>query len=235
MAFYARWCDDLIFTSARAAFPLDLAKVRVVGQGIDTERFRLEKQPPLGDLIAVSRIAPTKRIDQMVRAVVQANRSYGTGYQFNIYGPTLADDEDYAASVEDLIERLGARDWVRLHGPVHQEALPALLNGHRASLNFTIGALDKTAVEAMACGLPVVSTNDAVKEVLPPELHPILIADKRSTEVQARIIHELLLRPETETERLRQRLRALVVSDHSIERLFDRILEDVETLLGDRG
>jgi glycosyltransferase involved in cell wall biosynthesis len=235
MSFYARWCDDLILTSARAAFPMDLEKVRVVGQGIDTERFRIEERSLLGDLIAVGRIAPTKRIDQMVRAVVHANRSYGTGYTFNIYGPTLAHDQAYAASVEDLIDRLGGRDWVALHGPVRQEQLPALLNSHRASLNFTIGALDKTAVEAMACGLPVVSTNDAVTEVMPSDLHTILIPDKDSTEVQATIIHELLRRPEVEIARLGQRLRALVVSDHSLERLFDRILEEVEPLLADRG
>jgi len=235
MSFYARWCDDLILTSARAAFPMDLAKIRVVGQGIDTERFRLEERPLLGDLIAVGRIAPTKRVDQMVRAVVIANRSYGTGYKLNIYGPTLAHDEGYAASLEDLIDRLGARDWVTLHGAVQQERLPALLNGHRACLNFTIGALDKTAVEAMACGLPVVSTNDAVTEVIPTDLHPTLIPDKHSTEDQARIIHELLRKPEAEIARLGQRLRALVVSDHSIERLFDRILDEVEPLLENRG
>ena len=235
MSFYARWCDDLILTSARAAFPMDLAKVRVVGQGIDTERFRVEERAPLGDLIAVGRIAPTKRIDQMVRAVVHANHSYGTGYRLNIYGPTLPHDEAYAAGVEALIDRLGARDWVTLHGPVLQERLPALLNGHRASINFTIGALDKTAAEAMACGLPVVSTNDAVTEVIPPDLRSILVPDKHSTEVQAGMIHELLRRPEAEIARIGQRLRALVVSDHSIERLFDRVLEEVETLLGDRG
>jgi glycosyltransferase involved in cell wall biosynthesis len=206
----------------------------VVGQGIDTERFRLEERPLLGDLIAVGRISPTKRVDQMVRAVVLANRSYGTGYKFDIYGPTLARDNAYAASVDDLVDRLGARDWVTLHGPVSQERLPALLNGHRASINFTIGALDKTAVEAMACGLPVVSTNDAVAEVIPLDLHSILVSDKHSTEVQAGMIHELLRRPEAEIARVGQRLRALVVNDHSIERLFDRVLEEVEALLRDR-
>jgi glycosyltransferase involved in cell wall biosynthesis len=235
MSFYARWCDDLILTSARAAFPMDLPKIRVVGQGIDTARFRLEERPLLGDLIAVGRIAPTKRVDQMVRAVVLANQSYGRGYRLDIYGPTLAHDQAYAAGVEDLIDRLGARNWVTLHGPVHQDRLPILLNGHRASLNFTVGAIDKTAVEAMACGLPVISTNDAVTEVIPTDLHPTLVPDKASTAAQARIIHELLRRPEAEIARVGQRLRDVVLSDHSVERLFDRVVEEVETLLGGRG
>jgi glycosyltransferase involved in cell wall biosynthesis len=235
MAFYARWCDDLILTSARAAFPMDLSKVRVIGQGVDTDRFQPEERPLLGDLIAVGRITPIKGIAEMVKAVAHANRSYGAGYTFNIYGPTLPGDESYAANVGDLIDRLGASDRVVLHGPVNQDQLPGLLNAHRASLNFSRGAIDKTSVEAMACGLPVVSNNDAIIEVMPPDLAPILVCDKQSTEAQARSIHELLQRPEDELAELGQRLRALAVADHSIERLFDRILEEVEALLGDRG
>jgi len=144
-------------------------------------------------------------------------------------------DEGYAAGVERLIDRLEARDWVTLHGPVRQEQLPALLNGHRACINFSTGAVDKTAVEAMACGLPVVSTNDSAAEVIPPAIRPILLCDKHSTDAQARTIHELLRRPEQEIADLGQRLRERVITDHSIERLFDRILEEVQPLLADRS
>ncbi len=45
MAFYARWCDDLIFTPAKASFPMDLPKVRAVGHGVDTELFKPREVP----------------------------------------------------------------------------------------------------------------------------------------------------------------------------------------------
>jgi glycosyltransferase involved in cell wall biosynthesis len=231
MARHARWCDDLIFTSARAAFPMDLDKVRVVGQGVDTNRFRIEERSSLGDLIAVGRIAPIKGVHQMIEAVACANRTYGTQHKLNVYGPTMAADAAYEAEAEALIERLGASDSVALHGPVGQDRLPDLLNAHQASLNFSAGAIDKTAVEAMACGLPVVSTNEAIIEVLPPDLQAILVPDRQSTDDQARVIHELLDRPDAEIEQLGERVRALAVADHSIDRLFDRILDEVETLL----
>lgn len=233
MAFYARWCDDLIFTSARAAFPMDLPKVRVVGQGVDIEFFRVEDRPPLGELITVGRIAPIKGVEQMIRALAYANRTYGTAYRFNVYGPALPGTESYMSGLEDLIDELGARDWVTLHGPVLQEDLPALLNGHRACLNFSTGAIDRSVVEAMACGLPVISNNDSVTEIMPPDLRPATITDKQSTELQARTIHELLGRPEAEITQLGQRMRDLVVSEHSLDPLFDRILAEVRTL--DRG
>jgi glycosyltransferase involved in cell wall biosynthesis len=232
MAFCARRCDDLIFTAARASFPLALSKVRIVGHGIDTQAFRSEAAAPLGDLMAAGRIAPTKRVEEIVRAVEHANRTYGTAYRLNIYGPTLPGDEAYAAGIEALIDRLGARNRVALHGPVRHEHLPRLFNGHRACLNFADHrAVDKSALEAMACGLPVISTNDSVAEIIPSALGPLLITEKESTEAQAGTIHELLRRPDAEIERLGEQLRGVVVAEHNIDRLFDRILEDVMTLV----
>jgi glycosyltransferase involved in cell wall biosynthesis len=230
MAFYARRCDDLLFTATPASFPMDLPSLRVVGHGIDTNFFRNARRPPLGDLIATGRIAPVKQIEQMVRAVVNANRTYGTGYRFNIYGPILEGDGAYARTIDGVIEELAAREWITLHGPVTQERLRDIINGHRVCLNFSTGAIDKSVLEAMACGLPVVSSNDSVGEVIPSDLRPALITEKQSTESQAKSIHELLRRPEAEIAALGQRMRDLVVTKHSLDRLFDRILEDVEPL-----
>jgi glycosyltransferase involved in cell wall biosynthesis len=231
MAFHARRCDDLIFTATPGSFPMPMAKVRPVGHGIDTRAFRRRTEERVGDLIAVCRIAPVKRIEQMIRAIDHANRTYGTAYRLGIYGPTLPGDVRYAAQIEALIDRLGARDRVSLHGPVLHAELPRLLNAHRAALNFTgHRAIDKSALEAMACGLPLISTNPAVAEVLPRGVESVLMTDQ-STEAQARTIHELLQRQDSEIAELGDRMRATVVADHSIDRLFDRILDDVRALL----
>jgi glycosyltransferase involved in cell wall biosynthesis len=231
MAFYARRCNDMIFTAAPGSFPMGASKVRIVGHGIDTQAFRREAVPPLGDLITAGRIAPIKRVEQMVRAVEHANRTYGTAYRLNIYGPTLRGEEAYAARIEALIDRLGARNRVALHGPVRHEHLPRLFNGHRACLSFGRTGIDKSALEAMACGVPVISTGDSVAEMIPSALGPLLITDRESTEAQAGTIHELLRQPDTEIARMGERMRAVVVADHSVDRLFDRILEDVRTLV----
>jgi glycosyltransferase involved in cell wall biosynthesis len=232
MAFYARRCDDLIFTATRGSFPMRMAKVRVVGHGIDTDAFRSGPEAPVGDLIAVGRIAPLKRVEEMVKAVDFANRSYETAYRLDIYGPTLPGEEPYAARVEALIARLGADDRIALHAPVLHADLPRLFRAHRAALNFSShDALDKSALEAMACGLPLISTNQAVAEIVPRNLAPLLIADAGNTEAQAKTIHELLRRERAALAELGEQMRAVVVSDHSVDRLFDRILEDVRALL----
>jgi glycosyltransferase involved in cell wall biosynthesis len=231
MAFYARRCDDLVFTATPASFPMEIPKVRVVGHGIDTHAFRTEASAPVGDLIAACRIAPSKRVEQMVRAVAHTNSTFGTAYRLNLYGPTLPGDEAYAAGIESLIDRLGARDTVTLHGAVTHEQLPKLFNGHRACLNFSSGSLDKSVLEAMACGLPLISTNESVAEIVTPTLAALLLTDRERTDLQAAAIHGLLQRPDAELARVGEDLRAVVVAEHSIDRLFDRILDDVRTLI----
>jgi glycosyltransferase involved in cell wall biosynthesis len=231
MRFYARWCDDLIFTAARASFPIDTPKRRVVGHGIDTDLFSVEARPALGELVTTGRLAGSKRIDQMVRAVVHANRAFGTSYRLNVYGAALPGKESYASEVEALIGDLGASEWVALEGAVPQEELPGLLNGHRACLNFSNTGIDKAVLEAMACGLPVVTTNDSTSEILPSDLRPALVSEKDNPEAQAGKIHELLQRPDSELAQLGERLRAVVEKEHGVDALFDRILEDIEELL----
>ena len=67
-------------------------------------------------------------------------------------------------------------------------------------------------------------------EIVPSGLEPALIADADSRDAQAQAIHGLLRQERSEVAVLGERMRALVVSDHSVDRLFDRILEDVGTL-----
>jgi glycosyltransferase involved in cell wall biosynthesis len=237
MAFYARHCDDLIFTSTEAAFPMDLDKVRVVGNGVDTRAFAIEPGREAGggrelegDLIALGRVMPSKRIEQMIRAVAAANRRFGTDYRFDFYGPVLPGSESYAAELGALIESLGAGRWVRLPGAVGHDRLPQLLNRYRATLNFSDTALDRAVLEAMACGLPAISSNRVFREAIPADLRPLLTVDAEATDEQAERIHEILGRDERELAALGQRVREFVVAEHSVERLFDRILAEVGRL-----
>jgi glycosyltransferase involved in cell wall biosynthesis len=234
MAIYARWCDDLIFTPTKASFPMDLRKVRVVGHGVDTELFRPQQRPVSADLIAVGRITPRKHIAEMIEAVVSCNREFGTELKLDVYGPVLAGQEAHAAHLDAIVDRLGARDWVALHGPVDHAQMPAVLNGHRAFLNFSETAVDKAVIEAMACGLPLVSTNASVREIIPADLRSTLITDPRNPERQAQAVHDLLTRSDPELAAIGERMRTLAITEHGVDRLFDRILEDARGWLSDR-
>jgi glycosyltransferase involved in cell wall biosynthesis len=231
MRFYARWCDDLILTSSPAGFPMDSRKVRVVGQGINTQLFEPRVRSRLGDLVATCRLTPIKHIGEMIEAVAHANKVYGTHYRLDVYGPALSSrDRSYARHLEELIDGIGARQWINIKGPVSQDKVPEVLSGYRAYLNYCGGAINRSVVEAMACELPVISTNDAVAELIPAELHSALIVSREDKEEQAAVLHELLEKPSREIDELGRRMRTIVVSEHGIDGLIERILTEIRTL-----
>ena len=82
------------------------------------------------------------------------------------------------------------------------------------------GSLDKAGLEAMACGLPVITSNAAFRPLLPsglviPANHPQALAD-----ALARVAGW----DEPRRRALGERLRAAVVRDHSLPALGQKIV-----------
>jgi glycosyltransferase involved in cell wall biosynthesis len=235
MRLHARFCDTKLFTSTRNAFPVDLPNIRVVGQGVDTERFRIVPGPKRERWITVGRISPVKRLDEMLVALALCNRRFGTRQGLDLYGPTPAADLLHRQGLERLIRTEGLEGLVAFHPPVRQDRLPGILNAHPIFLHFCDGALDRTVVEAMACGLPVLSTNPCVGEIVPEDLRADLILPD---DVNARAVamHAALQWDAARRTQIGARLRAVVVARHGVTRLFDEIVgemthEDVDPKL----
>ncbi len=227
MHFSARFCDTKVFTSTHNAFPLRLPNVRVVGQGIDTTQFCIKPLPKTGDLVTVGRIAPVKRLDVMLKALAQCNHRYETSYHLDIYGPILDMNDEYREYLHALVEQLDLSAFVSFCEAVTQNQLPEILNRYRLFLSFSKTALDRSAVEAMACGLPVISTNPCVEEILPTHLRSVLIVPEADINSQAQCIHQLLSSDDRQLSEVGQALRNVAAWNHSVTSLIDRILTEM--------
>jgi glycosyltransferase involved in cell wall biosynthesis len=229
MRFSACFCDTKVFTATRSSFPLPLPKVRVVGHGIDTTQFGIQPLPKTGDLVTVGRVAPVKRLDVVLRALAQCNQRYGTSYQLDVYGPILEMDREYGDHLKALVKQLNLSTLISFRGSVPHHQLPEILNRHRVFLSFSQTALDKSALEAMACGLPVISTNPCVEEILPEHLRPRLIVPEADVDNQAQSIHQLLSLDDDTLSKIGQAMRNVAVQDHSVISLIGKILAEMET------
>ncbi len=229
MAFYARWCDDLVFTATPSSFPLDLPNVRVVGHGIDLDLFR----PPAADvtatadLVTVGRVTPVKRLDRLVTALGVVRDATGRARSLDVCGPELDGDRQHRARLDDLVAQLGLSDTVRFVGAVPQDELQAVLGRHHAAVSFSDGGLDKAIAEAMACGLPVVSTNAAFAELLPDDLREMLVLDHDDVHAQARGITRVLELDERDRRAIGERLRAIVADHHGLAQFWGKILAEI--------
>lgn len=227
MRFYARWCDDLIFTATPGSFPMQLDKVRVIGHGIDTDLFRPGSLERTRDLIVVTRIAPIKGLHQVVRALAECRRRFGVAPTLDIVGPCDSKSESYRRSLIQLVADLGLQGSIGLLGSIDQHKLPELIGRYRATVNFSETAFDKAAGEAMASGLPIVTSNPRVAEILPPELHPLLVVPADNVAAQAAAIHDVLEWDEAERARVGTRLRGVIVNEHGLDALFDKVLAEI--------
>jgi len=229
MRFCARFCDAKVFTATKKSFPADLPNVKVVGHGIDTDEFCIRRKHKTDDLVTVGRIAPVKRLDVAIKALARCNRRYGTFYRLNVYGPTLEKDREYREYLDALVKELELSEMVFFRGAVLQHELPNILNRCSLFLHFSRTALDKAVAEAMACGLPIISSNLIVKEILPEELRALLIVPEEDIDKQAEQIHHVLSLDEGRLLDIGETLRTLVVRDHSLTALFDKILAEMSS------
>lgn len=160
----------MVFTSTPQGFRLDSSKKVVTGQGIDMSRFVFCERPPATDcleLITVGRVSVSKQLETLIRACGLLRRA-GTVFRLRIVGAAVtADDHVYEESLRALCLAEGVTESVLWHGAATQTDLPQLLAA--ADIFIHDGAtnsLDKVLVEAVASGVPTISSNPSYRYML---------------------------------------------------------------------
>ena len=146
-----------IFTGSPESFRLESKKVQVTGHGIDTTHFTPDLLVSKSlDLITVGRITEAKNLTALIDALAELP---DTTITFTIVGAAVTQGEqDYEAKLRAHITAKQLTDRVVFKGKVPQTQLPTVLNQARVFVTTAQnGSLDKAVLEAMACGLPVVS------------------------------------------------------------------------------
>ncbi|MGW6138803.1 glycosyltransferase family 4 protein [Streptomyces sp. NPDC055140] len=103
-------------------------------------------------VVAAGRLAPVKRYDLLVRAFDRV-RAERPDWRLRIYGSGKQKDK-----LRALIDDLGLYNHVFLMGPAHPIE-PEWAKGSIAAVTSSLESFGMTIVEAMRCGLPVVSTD----------------------------------------------------------------------------
>lgn len=149
-----------IYTSTESAFPFKSDKVCIIGQHVDFNLFK-----PLGleadfDIIIAGRISKTKRIEYCFNIIERLN--VGTKLlKVCVVGP-IADHIYYSSLVS--MAQLSKNFKVDFIEGVDQSELPTLYCKSRVMLNCAHAAIDRTAMESLACGIPVFTNNICLGE-----------------------------------------------------------------------
>jgi glycosyltransferase involved in cell wall biosynthesis len=151
-------------------------RISVVAPGID-ERFRPDgEKASTPTVVAVGRLMPSKRFDELITAMVEVRRSVpeaklvivGDGYE--------------RPNLEAQVDALNATSWIRIAGKVSDDELLSLYRQAWLVASASIAeGWGMTLTEAAACGTPSVASDIAGhRDAVSDGKSGILTPDSRS-------------------------------------------------------
>jgi len=219
--------SDKVITSVPEAFRKRGGKVHAIGQGIDTELF---ENTGFGDgtkssILSLGRISPSKNIHILIEALRGLKES-GVLFTFTLVGsaPQMPGAAEYDRKIKDMIMDFDMADASELHSAVPYGETVNWYNKNEVFVNLSpTGHFDKTVLEAMASGCITLASNDAYYNIFPQDLHGLLIFKQGDADDLAQKLKKVLELPEDKKDEIRERLRDVVVKNHSIYTLGERV------------
>jgi len=206
-----RLATAIVSVDARS-FPLESAKVRPIGHGIDVNEFACAERARHDGLhaLVLGRYSPAKGLPTILEAAGLVD-----GVTLEIHGAALSPlEREHRRELEQFRHELGAA--------VPRAELPRLFS--RADVlvnNMRAGAPDKVVYEAAAACLPVLASNPVFDELFGE--FPLLF-ERDDPESLAERLRWLASRSPEERAEIGLALRERVAQRHSVETWADGVL-----------
>ena len=224
-----------VVTASRESFRIASDKVVVTGHGIDTKAFDQAPASAASDalrLLAVGRISRVKDHETLVRAAARLRqRCPSRALRVRIAGaPLYPSDREYLQVLRNLAADEGVGDVVSFVGSVPNRQLSDEYGAADLVVSTSrTGSVDKVVLEAMACRRPAVTCNDAFAPILGRE-QPALLFPAGDAAALAERVEKIVALPLEERTAMGERLREVVVREHSIDSWADRTVRVLESV-----
>jgi glycosyltransferase involved in cell wall biosynthesis len=228
---WLRWSEPLvakIFTASEESLTIATGKKVVTRHGIDTEFLAPEPGSDWapGSLVTVGRFTPSKDVEFLLRATASL-RAIVPGATLEVIGDGLVpSDANYREAMVARRAELGLDGAVRFEGSIPYKRIPPTYR--RAAIFVSAsrtGSVDKAVLEAMACGTPVLTSNASFRAIVPPELQ---FAERQTEDFVAKA-KNILSWDSARRAREGARLRDIVVREHAVGPLMDRLVSEMES------
>lgn len=219
---------DQVVTASPESYPLwGSAKVKVLGHGIDTELFQPNFRDPdeVFRVLSVGRLSPSKQHDVLIEAVRILIQEKGLkNLKMRIVGgPANAQDEIYRQKLHSLVKDYALENYVTFVGPLPYEAVVGEYQHTDLFVNLShTNSLDKVVLEAMACGVLVVTSNPAFDSLL----HEQWLVYHGDYVSLARLIEKMTKMEPSQRRILGLNLREIVRQEHNVDLLAKRLVAE---------
>jgi len=216
-----------VVTSSEQGFKIKGNKVIIIGQGIDTNKFKPADRPERENkvILAVGRISPIKNYETLIKAAnILINEKKMKNLSFVIVGGVpVASQRGYFERLKKMVKEFKLEGYIEFIGPMSYGDIVSYYQNCDIFVNPShASSLEKTVLEAMACEKPVITSNIAYYlDVFDEELRKKCYFEKNDYKALADRIEYFLNNDETS---LKKKLREIVVQHHSVEHLMDSLV-----------
>ena len=212
-----------ILTSTSGSCPLKGEKVRIIGQGIDTKKFKQFANKPRQFLHAVhiGRADKSKRLDLLIHEIQQIRNSTGLNVTLNLIGsPSNQQEINWFKAIQRDAKESELSGWLNIQQGVNRLEVPELLSTMDIFVHAFEGSLDKTLVEATLCRIPVLTLNPEYLNIFGSwEMSDVVSIPSEFQAITSRSIPEI----EKEIDRRFQ----IAYNEHSYDRWIDVIVKEI--------
>jgi glycosyltransferase involved in cell wall biosynthesis len=226
----AHWLVDRVVIASAESFRLPRDKVVVVGHGIDTEVFKPAEGPrpqrPF-TVLSVGRISPIKGYETLIEAAdILVNQREWRGGRFVVVGDVGTPTQvTYREQLLAEVQKRGLAGRFAFVGAVPHSEVVTYYQQADLFVNLShTDSLDKAVLEAMACGVVSLTSNPAFEPLLGTLAPRRTFAVKDARDLAGRI-EQLAQLSGSRRITLGKHLRAIVVQQHSVQRLMDQLVE----------
>ena len=230
-----------VFTAHEAAMRVETKKRIVVGHGIDINKFSISNFSPFGGspegrqfsndeitILSVGRITPSKGHDFIIRAIADLIKS-GYSIKLKIIGGVIQEyHQEYFEYLKRLAKDLKINEKVEFLGPVSYGKMPEYFADAEILINTVpFGGLDKVILEAMASGTVPLTSNNAFLSVFPGDFAAQLVFKENNSDDLKMKLKNIFDKKLYQNDELRNTLRNIVVKNHNLDNLINRIMKEV--------
>ena len=228
---------DKVVTSTKEGFRLKSDKVSIVGQGIDTDKFKpldVHKEGNTKVILSVGRISPIKDYETLVKAAdILVNEKGRDDLEFIIVGDVGTEAQrEYLDKIKGMVKERQLERHFHFVGPVPHSEVVRYYQVCDVFVNLShTGSLDKAVLEAMACGRMPITCNEAFADIFGDYADRLMFEKGDAGDLAGRILD--VIKVDTGSRLvLGKALRDIVVQRHSVEGLMSKIAEIFKEVLG---
>ena len=183
------------------------------------------------NIITIGRISPSKDYETLVLAMANwRDRQPNKKFKISIIGkPGDPSQEKYLERLRGSVTEKKLNGQINFIGSIPNKDIVGYLQSADLFINMShTGGLDKAVLEAMACGVPVITCNETFEKILGALKNKLMFVKKNWQQLADRMESVLAMSLEEKAE-LGQELREIAVKNHNLVSLINKIKKIYQT------